>query len=147
MTTKLLLHHKYKRIGLLLLIPSLILGAFCRFGELEFPWLNTPWRTGSGFLDGQINFTNELALTGVIASLLMIAFAREKQEDEYINAMRLESLQWAVLINYVLLIVATWLVHGFAYIDVMMYNMLTVLIIFIIRFNLVLRKNRIANPE
>jgi hypothetical protein len=37
---------------------------------------------------------------------------------------------------------SSWLVHGFAYIDVMMYNMLTVLIIFIIRFHYTLRKNQ-----
>jgi hypothetical protein len=47
-----------------------------------------------------------------------------------------------VLINYILLIIATWLIHGLGYIDVMMYNMLTVLIIFLIRFHYILRKNQ-----
>jgi uncharacterized membrane protein len=94
-----------------------------------------------------LNFTDEIALTGIILSLLFIAFAREEHEDEYIGSIRLKSLQWAVLVNYSLLILATWLIHGFPFIDVMMYNMLTVLIIFIVRFHLELRKNRIANPE
>jgi hypothetical protein len=147
-----LLPNNYKRIGVILLIPSLLLGALVRFADFTFDFLDLPFgnkASSDSFLklDNTINLTDELALTGIIVGLLFIAFAREKQEDEYINTMRLESLQWAVLINYILLLAATWLVHGFAYIDVMMYNMLTVLIIFIIRFHLVLRKNRITNPE
>jgi hypothetical protein len=145
MRSTLLLPNKYKNIGIILLIPSLVLGILVRFRDFSFDFLNLPMgkaiSTGSLNLDEQINLTDELALTGIILGLIFIAFAREKQEDEYINSIRLESLQWAVLINYSLLLVATWLVHGFAYIDVMVYNMLTVLIIFIIRFHVVLRKN------
>ncbi len=146
MKSTLLLPNKYKWIGIILLIPSLVLGAFYRFANFEFDFLEIE-KSQKEFLDKHFNLTDELALTGIIVALLFIAFAREKQEDEYINTIRLESLQWAVLINYILLLVATWLIHGFAYIDVMMYNMLTVLIIFIIRFHVVLRKNRITNPE
>jgi len=151
MRSTLLLPEKYKRIGIILLIPSLVLGALFRFWDFSFDFLELPFgkaiSSGSLNLDEQINLTDELALTGIILGLIFIAFAREKQEDEYINTIRLESLQWAVLINYVLLLAATWLVHGFAYIDVMVYNMLTILIIFIIRFHIVLSKNRITNPE
>jgi hypothetical protein len=152
MRSQLLLPNHYKRIGTILLIPSLVLGALVRFNDLAFDFLELPFgkKNSSGSflnLDDTINLTDELALTGIIVGLLFIAFAREKQEDEYINTIRLESLQWAVLINYILLLAATWLVHGFPYIDVMMYNMLTVLIIFIVRFHIVLRKNRITNPE
>jgi hypothetical protein len=146
MKSQLLLSNKYKKVGFLLLLPSILLGAFYRFANFEFAFLEFE-KSNKEFLDKHVNLTDELALTGIIVALLFIAFAREKQEDEYINTIRLESLQWAVLINYVLLILATWLVHGFPYIDVMMYNMLTVLIIFIIRFHIVLRKNRITNPE
>jgi hypothetical protein len=145
----LLLPHKFKRIGLLLLLPSFILGIFNLYNEFEFGFL-TIENTAKGDFDGDINLTDEFALTGTIVGLLFIAFAREKQEDEYIESIRLKSLQWAVLVNYFLLLIATWLVHGaqgFTFIDVMIYNMLTVLIIFIVRFHLVLRKNRVNNPE
>ena len=46
--------------------------------------------------DDKINFTDEMALTGIILALLFIAFASEKKEDEFINRTRLESWQWAV---------------------------------------------------
>lgn len=144
MKQSLLLPNKYKLIGLLLLIPSLILGIAVRFYDLKFDFLTikNPLKTTDPLSGSTINFTDEIALTGLIIGLLFIAFAREKQEDEYIRSVRLESLQWAVLVNYVLLILATWLVHNFAYLDVMVYNMLTILIFFIIRFTVVLRRNK-----
>jgi len=147
MESKLLLPNRYKRIGLILLIPSLALGILVRFFDFQFSFLTlqfvkTRINSKDMHLEDTINLTDEMALTGIIVALLFIAFAREKTEDEYIAQTRLESLKWAVLINYILLLVATWLVHGFAYIDVMMYNMLTVLIIFIIRFNYVLNNSK-----
>ena len=147
MNSKLLLPDSYKRLGIILLIPSLALGILVRFFDFTFGFLTlhfgAPVIKGKNLnLSETINLTDELALTGLIVSLLFIAFAREKTEDEYIAHTRLESLKWAVLINYVLLLLATWLVHGFAYIDVMMYNMLTVLIIFIIRFNYMLNRGK-----
>lgn len=141
MNKSLLIPNRYKKIGFWIFLIFLVFGLLVRFADLQLPFLTIP-RVEKSILDDMINLTDELALTGIIIGLLFIAFSREKVEDEFISKMRLESLQWAVLINYILLIVATWLVHGFAYIDVMMYNMLTVLIIFIIRFHYTLRKNQ-----
>ena len=147
MKNTLLLPHSYKRTGIIILLPALALGILVRFFDFTFAFLTLPngiasIKNKNLHLSEQINLTDELALTGIITGLLFIAFAREKKEDEYIAHTRLESLKWAVLINYILLLVVTWLVHGFAYIDVMMYNMLTVLIIFIIRFNYVLNSSK-----
>lgn len=150
MKSKLLLPSRFKLVGFLLLIPSLVLGILYRFRDFYFEFLTFKFRKSSGtdksiFTEDQINLTDELALTGLIVGLLFIAFARHKQEDEFIHHIRLESWQWAVLISYGLLLLATWFVHGFAFIDVMMYNMLTILIIFIIRFYIVLARNKSAN--
>jgi hypothetical protein len=141
MDSSLLIPNRYKRIGWMVLVPSFILGLFVRFADLQLGFLEIS-KNNKSLLDDDINLTDELALTGIIIGLLLLAFSREKVEDEYIGKIRLESLQWAVLINYILLIIATWLIHGLGYIDVMMYNMLTVLIIFLIRFHYILRKNQ-----
>jgi hypothetical protein len=127
MESSLLLPYRYKFIGVALLIASLALGIPVRFWDFQLRSLTVDFRQkGGGLFDDKINFTDEIALTGIILGLLFIAFAREKKEDEFINRTRLESWQWAVLINYILLLIATWAVHGFAFIDVMMYNMLTI---------------------
>lgn len=143
MKTKLLLPNRYKTLGILLLAVSLTLGIAVRFWDFEFNFLSVVLQVKANrVFDDKINLTDELALSGIIVSLLFIAFAKEKTEDEFINRTRLESWQWAVLINYILLLIATWAVHGFAYIDVMMYNMLTIPILFIVRFNYVLYKTK-----
>jgi hypothetical protein len=142
MMSKLLLPHRYKLIGLLIFIPFLILGIAVYFYDFGFGFLQFQVHIRNGIFDNnRQDLTDELALTGLIAGLLFIAFSREKQEDEFISRVRLESLQWAVLINYILLLIATWVVYNISYIDVMMYNMLTVLLIFIIRFHILLWRN------
>ena len=141
MRSKLLLPHKFKWIGILLFIPFLILGILNRYQDFQIQALTLHGEDKDIFNPAR-NFTDELALTGLIISLLMIAFAREKQEDEFINHSRLESWEWAVFINFLLLLVACWVFYNEAFIDVMMYNLLTPLIILIIRFNWVLLRNK-----
>jgi hypothetical protein len=50
-------------------------------------------------------------------------------------------LLWAVFVNYILLLLSFIFIYGTRFFNVMLYNMFTVLIIFIARFNYVLYKN------
>lgn len=86
------------------------------------------------------NISDEIAFLGMTLSLLFIAFARQKDEDEFISRIRLESLIWAVIANYVILMLATWLFYGLSYLQVMMYNMFTVLVLFVVKFHFALYK-------
>src|SRR3982074_1325476 len=110
MKSRLLLPPRCKIIGLIVLIPSIILGIFYRFWDFSFDFLTIYLGPKNVFGESPINFTDEIALTGLILGLLFIAFAREKNEDEFIHHARLEGWQWAVLINYGLLLLATWIV-------------------------------------
>lgn len=134
MRSHLLLPTVFKKIGILLLIPSLVWGIADSL-NFQLPFLDDLVR----------NFKGEITLTGLILGLLFIAFARQKHEDEFINRIRLESLQWAVIINYALLLIATWVVYGLSYLDVMLWNMLTVLILFVIRFHVMLYRSQSSN--
>lgn len=112
-------------IGLAILLPSIYLATH-DIGLFAIA------PTGKNFTNN--NFSDEIGLTGIFVGLLFVAFSRLKNEDEYTQYLRLTSLQWAVIINYTLLIAFTWLLYGTAFLAVPMYNMLTVLLIFIIRF-------------
>jgi hypothetical protein len=143
MKPKFLFPHRYKTIGWLLAIPCLVLGLFCLYADFQFSFLevNLPFRylfndTVNKFTT--LNFTDELATVGLIIGLIFIAFSKEKIEDEYVSEIRLESLQWAIYVNFGVLILATIFVHGGSYFSVMIYNMFTPLLIFIIRFNYIL---------
>lgn len=143
----LLLPARYKKIGFLILIPFAAFGIFLQIYDFSFDFLAVKDAHRKAFDDTNENWTNELVLAGLIVGLMMVAFSRQKHEDEFIQTLRLESLQWAVLVNYLLLFVANLTVFGFGFINVMIYNMLTILIIFIVRFHFVLRKNNAVIPE
>jgi hypothetical protein len=145
-----LLPNRYKVIGWYLLIPTFLIGIYCVFFGFEPSWAEA--NVVSIFpnkLNGENGFfkiqNTNLAQTiiGVLFIIggLLIMFSKEKIEDEYISKIRLTSLLWAVLINYSLLIVAFLFVYNLAFIDVMICNMFTVLIIFLIRFHYLLYKN------
>jgi len=67
-------------------------------------------------------------------SLLMWAYSKEKTEDEYINATRLEAMQIAVYANYGVLLISNVLVYGFDFLDIQLLNLITIPLIFIAWF-------------
>jgi hypothetical protein len=139
-----LLPHFYQKLGFVLLIPFLALGIAVLGWDFEFSWLTYHFSVRDISLDNPSlnvhsqNFTDELASVGCIISLMLIAFSKEKTEDEAIQFFRLASLQWAVILNYIILIAGIIAIYGLGFLSVMTYNMFTILIIFVIRFRFVL---------
>ena len=85
--------------------------------------------------------TNTLVGLLFIVGGMMVSFSKEKREDEFIANLRLTSLMWSVWVNYALLLLSLIFVWGLAFFNVMVYNMFTILIIFIIRFNYLLYRS------
>ncbi len=135
MKNKFLFPHHYRRIGWMIFIPSLVLGLACMYADFRFSFLEFDLIIQKSLFDSDtLNFTDEIASIGLIISLLFIAFSKEKIEDEWISNLRLESLQFAVYLNYAVLILQILVVHNTAFFDIMVYNMFSVLLLFIIRF-------------
>lgn len=149
MKSTMLLPAKFKKLGWSILLPSTVLGLFISITDYEFSWLNAKVFAMLHSDFGQLNYfsvisnniTNELVAILFLAGALLVTFSKEKDEDEYIASLRLNSLLWSVLVSYGILLFAFVFVFGFSFMYVMMYNMFTTLIIFIIRFNFVLFKN------
>lgn len=147
MLTKILLPHRFQKLGWITVLPFTILLFAANYLSFELTWLNVPFPESSGsladFLDPEKeNFTLEFALIGVFVSLFLIAFSREKEEDEYIQKLRLDSLLVACYANSFILIVGTLVFYGFGYLEFMGYNMFTIQLIFIGRFRWVLYKQK-----
>lgn len=153
MKSRFLFPHQFKLIGWIIAIPSLILGSFVLFNDYssDFLTVRLPFKYyfSDTFVQGyskmninsetsSLNFTDEIAAVGSIIGLILIAFSKVKIEDEYVTITRLESLQWAIYFNFSLLILATVFVHGMAYFQVIIFNMFTPLVFFIIRFYFIL---------
>ncbi len=150
MSNKLLLPNKFKLIGWCILVPATILGIILTITGFEANWLNAKvfaifndvvFGDSQSFTFIKTNVTNTAVGILFIIGAMFVGFSKEKREDEFIAKLRLSSLLWAVWVNYVLLFFAFLFVYGTSFLTVMIYNMFTVLLIFIVRFNYILKKN------
>nr|WP_157536101.1 hypothetical protein [Mucilaginibacter sp. L294] len=81
----------------------------------------------------------------ILAGLLFIAFSKEKIEDEHISLIRLESLQWAVYLNYFMLALSVVLANRMELMHIILTAVWAPLIFFIIRFRwMIFRLNKEA---
>jgi len=146
--------NKYKKIGWLILIPSAIIGLSTLIYEYEPSFLD--FNVPAIFVDELFsvnkktfrmvtnNILNEILGVLIIISTFLVAFSKEKSEDEYISKIRFESLAWAVYFNYAILILTFLFIYDFAFLWVMVFNMFTVLLFFIVRFNWQISKLKIT---
>lgn len=129
----LLLPNIYKKIGWWVFIPATIMGILLISFDSVIEINATVFAIyaddffGSpryfSFIKTDIAYTLIGAL--VIIGGMLVGFSREKNEDEYIASLRLNSLLWAVLVNYVLLLIMFLFVYGLGFLSIMMYNIFT----------------------
>ncbi|MDE3145243.1 MAG: hypothetical protein KGL19_13890 [Bacteroidota bacterium] len=137
--------HSWRRIGYILLPVFLAIGIAYLFFDYKFPFLQYHKSQNFNFIFSENNFTDELASLGTIIGLLLIGFSKEKTEDEMIQFIRLESLHWAVYANYLVMALCIIFVYGGAFFYVMIWNMFTILIIFIVRFKYLMHQYNKSN--
>lgn len=163
MKTKFLLPARYKVLGWILFLSGFSFGSILLFEDFDEPqWLvvQVPDFLNQDFFIGEKpqvknglkwienNLSDELSLTFIIAGALLLMLAKQKDEDELIMRIRLESLLWAALVNGVLILLATWLIYGMAFFSVMMVYMPLFYLLFILRFQFSLwRFKAIGNEE
>jgi len=100
------------------------------------------------FQDDDENFTNELALTMTLIGLLLLSFTNEKEEDERTRLIRLEAFQWSILVNFFIVLLGNWVFYGGDFFYLMIANLFTPLLVFLLRFNYVYYlADRQSNPE
>ena len=77
---------------------------------------------------------NNIAIIGTVLGAMLSTCSQEKIEDEMVRQIRLNSLIVALYVNYAVLIVCSLLVYDLDFLLVMMYNMFTILLIFMVVF-------------
>ena len=82
------------------------------------------------------DYTDTVIGFAIILFSILVAFSKEKLEDEYLEKIRLHSLVWATYINYITLLILFWIFYDINFFTVMIYNLFTLLWIFIILFNI-----------
>lgn len=158
MKTNYLFPNRFKKIGWLLFIPGIILGIVYLVYQSDISLFNIKvfaiaeeaiFSDANFFSISENNVLDEISSILLIIGALLIAFSKEKSEDEFISKIRLESLVWATYINYAILILAIIFVYDITFLWVLVFNMFTLLVFFLIRFNWALykSKNQISDEE
>ena len=84
----------------------------------------------------------------VLVGLFLIAFSRERVEDEQIIQLRLDSLRWAIYLNYAILLFSLIFTRGSESSHILLLNIWLPLLFFILRFQWVIyRLNRSARSN
>jgi hypothetical protein len=150
MKTRLLFPRYFRPIGFLLAIPGLVLGYLFLFHKYRIPGFG-PEPKPNNMVGMFYTYTNELALALVIIGLLFIAFSKVKNEDELTALIRLNSLYWAILINYLVLLIGVGILlalkdgelyEALSPFNVLHLSLILPLIIFLLRFYYLLNKNK-----
>jgi len=140
MKSQLLLPYRYKRIGWIILIPCLVLGL------LKWAIINDhqtlTYVVNIYYKNVFFDIVTTVLVAGILAGALLVVFSKEKQEDEFIEKLRLSSFGWAILINYLILFFCNLLFYGWSFLNIIAVNMFTTLLFYIIRFNYLLIRSK-----
>ncbi|MBP3533166.1 MAG: hypothetical protein J6J75_02565 [Alistipes sp.] len=143
-STNLLLPHAFAKICWCILLPSIAIGAAILLSSI----------TASDYarilnINGAVAeiIINDTAIIGIILGAIFVTCAKEPVEDEMISSVRRDSLLVAFYISCALLIASTILVNGLFYINVMMYNMFAIPLVFLAVFRIKIWRLKKGNTD
>ena len=148
MNTLQLLPNRFKMIGWIIFIPSLILGLISLSGIMNVE-ISLPVIYNSGFLNdenqgflktAEIDLFQNLFGILIIIGGILVGFSKEKIEDEYISSLRLKSVFWSLIASYSIVFILFVTVFGSVFLTVMILIMFLPLVLYIFRFNYLLLK-------
>lgn len=127
----LLFPHRFQKLGWAVFVFSALLGIYIL--AVDF---------------GTSHLLNNIAIIGIVAGAILATCSCEKVEDEMVRQIRLNSLLVALYINYAVLIICSLFIYDLDFLYVMIYNMFTVLLMFMVVFRYRMwRMNKEAGNE
>ncbi len=120
--TKFLLPAKFRFVGSIFFIAGVITGIFRFYLGIKPKILDARvFAVYSEYLDEKYmklvnnNLGEEITLFLVLSGLFLIAFSKEKTENEIISNIRYQSLIISFYISFIFLLAATFFTYGFAF--------------------------------
>jgi hypothetical protein len=144
MKSRFLFSHHYKPIGWVIFVIGFILGIILMLNDYNYPeWevsvfpliSENDFFSKPAFEWSTNNIADEIASVFMIVGGILVSFSKTKDEDEYISKIRMESLIWATYVNYIILIITILFVFDISFFNVLIFNMFTILLFFMVRFH------------
>ncbi len=133
MKNSLLFPSNLRLYGCVLFLAGALLGIPNIFFEWQIGWLSFETESRDIF-SGRQNLTDEIALTLLLIGLLILCFSSLKKEDERTLYLRLQAYQWSFVVNFLIILAGNWILYGEYFLYLMIFNLFTPLIVFLIRF-------------
>lgn len=107
-----------------------------------FTTINILPQEDQGWLVTKSNWWIEFLISGLAISMLLVAFTRVKEEDEFTINLRLKSGAWALKLYTIAIVLGTLLIYGDIYMELMTVSFVVCFLIFIGKFHHELYKLR-----
>lgn len=156
MKTNYLLPNKFKKLGWVLFILGILGGIFMYVTDFDSTEVlkmkvlsvydDQIFGKPSFFKIVENGIFDELVSICIIVGGFLVGFTKEKIEDEFIYKLRKDSLVWALVVNYSILLVAILFVYDMSFLHILFFNMFTPLLFFVTRFS-VLKSKYLRNEE
>lgn len=125
------------KAGWVLFTPCSILGLYIIFVE-EYTPMNIEFYPA---------LKANIAIIGTLIGLYMVAFSKEKIEDEFINALRMDAMIKAFILNSIIIALGSLAVYGIQYVYMLSITQYFVLLAYIIIFQYNMHKYTCKNEE
>lgn len=129
-----LLPYGFKWAGWVLLLSSLLLGGW--IVAMDFDPQSSELLS-SLQLEGTL--LNNYAVIGLWLGAIFVGCSKERVEDEMITRIRLNALMIGFYLQAIFIIIATFVCNSLDYLEVMLYNLVTYPLIFVVIYRWMLR--------
>jgi hypothetical protein len=136
MKNKFLLDTKLQKYAVLALLTGIGLGIAYLNNSIIPILQKNKQASGLGTLLERSNYQGDLALTLMLIGLFIIGFTKHKQEDEYIDFLRYQALLKTAFFQTATIILGTWLFGGINFLNIMLLNLFSFLVLFILIFRI-----------
>ncbi len=137
MKTLWLLPERCRKIGWALFSACGILGLYIMLVEQYMPMNIELWPA----------IKANIAILGTLAGLYMVAFSKEKIEDEFINSLRMDAMIKAIILYCIIIAITSVTLYGFWYVYTLSATQYFVLFAYIVIFRYNMHKYSCQNEE
>ena len=137
----------FKKAGLWMVVPFLVLCVLCLCGDvLVNGGINATVPAvishEGWFRMTETSLIEEIAMLGLLASLVFIALSREQDEDEMTAHIRMQAFVWSTWATSIVLAMGILFVYDLEFLTFMFLTMYLYLMLYIVKFNLAMHRER-----
>ena len=139
----------FKKAGLWMVVPFFVLSVLYMCGVLDDvnlsafdAWMPALVGYSGWFTIEDTNLIDEIAMLGLLVSLVFIGLSRERDEDEMTAHIRMQSFVWSTWATSIIIALSILFVFDGHFLYFMFLAMFLYLMLYIVKFNLAMHRER-----